>query len=516
MSRFVLIADGNAGRRRRLAEACEALGIQAKTAPHGAAALELALTEHPHLVVAPLDLPLVDARRLAEILRANPHTRNARFIFLEEDDRMGERRVGDWTLSAKSGANELVARVQEALERQDRIQRLEERTGSGGGVEGELMQLPLADLLQLFHANRRSGRLVVDREPEAGEDASGAILVQNGDIIRAEVGSVEGEKALFRLLTWPQGHFRFEPGERNEAPGIFAPTRALLGEGLRQIEEWDRLAPRLPPMDSPLKLKVKTSELPNIVHPLTQEVLLLLETYAQVRQVVERCSFPDYQVLRTLHTLSERGIVRIGRAPVVGPSRDAKGLFDEAQGRRLRDWLRGESPREGPIPDAKLVLAAAEPEGLVDFINLLRATPQVTVSEACGADGSVPEDGFGPIARIAIDEGVGIRIYHLPRLDRFAPLWPRVTYDALSVLFLLSGPLHESAERVRPMAEVVRDLPRSRAFHVAMLRKDERMAPDELREHTSLIEETSLFLLPLEGDKDPATVLRGLFARVVP
>ncbi len=61
VSRLVLIADGNTGRGKRLAAACERAGLSCKTGPLGGAALELALSERPGLVVAQVDLPLVDA-----------------------------------------------------------------------------------------------------------------------------------------------------------------------------------------------------------------------------------------------------------------------------------------------------------------------------------------------------------------------------------------------------------------------------------------------------------------------
>ena len=46
--------------------------------------------------------------------------------------------------------------------------------------------------------------------------------------------------------------------------------------------------------------------------------------------------------------------------------------------------------------------------------------------------------------------------------------------------------------------------------------KGERVSPDELRGNLTLIDDASLFLLPLESDKSPAALLRGLFSRIVP
>jgi hypothetical protein len=66
------------------------------------------------------------------------------------------------------------------------------------------------------------------------------------------------------------------------------------------------------------------------------------------------------------------------------------------------------------------------------------------------------------------------------------------------------------------MCELLGQIPRARTFHVVLLRKGERISPDELRANLSLIDEASLFLLPLESGKEPTPLLRGLFSRILP
>ncbi len=55
-----------------------------------------------------------------------------------------------------------------------------------------------------------------------------------------------------------------------------------------------------------------------------------------------------------------------------------------------------------------------------------------------------------------------------------------------------------------------------RLFHAVLLGKGDRVSADELRENLTLIDDASLFLIPLETSKDPATLLGRLFARIVP
>jgi hypothetical protein len=266
-----------------------------------------------------------------------------------------------------------------------------------------------------------------------------------------------------------------------------------------------------------VKLRVKTGELPNIVHPLTQEVLLMLEHYSRVREIVDRCSFPDYQVLRTLHTLAERNMIALGRAEVRGlpANRVGEELFDDSQLRRIRDNLQGAAPRgEKPIV-GKVLIVASDPTTLPDLLRLLRAVPSVTLNDDFYR-GIEPKMGLGPLGKIELEGDMEIELLQIPRDDSYRALWPMASHGALATLVLLTAPVSESSKQVSDISEVLKETPLSKVLHVVLLGRKERIAPDELRENLELIDESSLFLIPLESGKEPTSLLRSLFARVVP
>jgi hypothetical protein len=51
---------------------------------------------------------------------------------------------------------------------------------------------------------------------------------------------------------------------------------------------------------------------------------------------------------------------------------------------------------------------------------------------------------------------------------------------------------------------------------VLLLRKGERIAPEEIQEKLNVLANASLFLLHLDGERDPAPLLRTMLARVMP
>jgi hypothetical protein len=335
-------------------------------------------------------------------------------------------------------------------------------------------------------------------------------------VIAASVDTALGEKALYRLLAWERGRFTFQPGAVTEPATIQRPTRALLREGKRHVEECGRLAVDLPPLSAHVTLCIQRAALPNVIHPLTQEVLVVLELFTRVQDVVDHCSYPDYQVLRTLHTLIGRGMIELRRGPGPEETQGADaGLFAPAHVARLREWLELGMPRGTPMRDAKLLVVASDAGATRDFVRMLARLPGVTIDERFTL-GSYSADDLTPLGRITVDGELGIELLHTPIAPRFAPLWPLAGHGALGALFLLSGPASRAVEAVRPTLEALRRLPRSRNFSLLLLEKGERVVPEDVRENLSLLDQGSLFLIPLESFEKSGLLLREMLQRVLP
>ncbi len=516
MTNTVLIADSNPDRCRAIGEACAHRGLAVATVDSGAVALERTLADVPELVVAAGDLALIAARRLAEILRANPRTQHVRIVFVGRDTTGGlSSGLFDEVLPPETHERDVASRVEAMLAQRARIDAVGRETSTDHEVQGQLSQIPLTDLLQVFHMNRRTGELQLSRTEPGRRREQGRVLLRDGNVVQAHAGPlVEGEKALYRLLSWRDGSFAFAPTRVTAAARILTPTRALLLEGVRQLDEWERLRGNLPPLGAKVVLSVAKVELPNAVHPVTQEVLLLLEIYDRVREIVDHCGYPDYQVLRTLQTLIDRGLVELQREPE-NASSDRGTLFDALQVRQLREWLeKGRARRSGSMA-AKVLVASADPGATRDFTRLLESLPGMEAAPAVRDGGPNPGD-LVELGHLAVGEGLGIDWIHLPAADSFRATWPVACHGALGTLVLVSMPVGDTEAALRPLLEQLSRQPDSRIFYVILLRKGERVQPEHLQEKLSLLSSSSLFLLQVESGRDPVSLLKTMLARVLP
>jgi tetratricopeptide (TPR) repeat protein len=291
-------------------------------------------------------------------------------------------------------------------------------------LEGTLKDLHIQDVFQLLDLGRKSGVLRVTSElrqtagtvcferggvvaAAVGSDPQplGARLVRSGKITAADLDRARSmqtsgddrrlgdilaslgvisrrelerqlknqvEEAVFELLRWSEGHFRFEEGApchaAVEAPMRF-PTEALLMEAARQIDEWSRigskvshlrLVPRLPGPDA------QTSEPLDLV-PFEWEVLAAVDGARDLHSLAEVLGRSEFEVARTVYGLTNAGIVVLddparpgqeaepGRdlAALLVPAREAlaNGQYDLAAG-ALEEVLRADPL----MPEARRLL----------------------------------------------------------------------------------------------------------------------------------------------------------------
>jgi len=121
-----------------------------------------------------------------------------------------------------------------------------------------------------------------------------------------------------------------------------------------------------------------------------------------------------------------------------------------------------------------------------------------------------------PLGRLSVDPTLAIQLVHVPVGAAYAPIWPVVAHGALGSLVVLSSGERDAEERIAPVTETLRRLPLTRVFHLLLLRKGERLVPEELQEKMARLDDSSLFLLPLEGGKDTTGLLRTMLGRILP
>jgi hypothetical protein len=106
-------------------------------------------------------------------------------------------------------------------------------------LTGELSDLSLAELIEFFCNQRKTGRLKV-----VYSSGPGYFYLQSGSVVHARIGALRGIEAVYYALTLPNASFTFSPAFEAPEHTINQPWTSVVLEGLRRMDEG--IAPRHP------------------------------------------------------------------------------------------------------------------------------------------------------------------------------------------------------------------------------------------------------------------------------
>lgn len=410
-----------------------AQGFNAGHAADGNLALQKALELKPALVVIDAGLRSIPAPRFAQILRTNRQGNDLALVFVgdEGEEIEGFVRHRDAFFPRPLNRSQLGFYIEKHFKRLEQAQQLLQQKQE---VKGSLDQLGITDLLQFFGLNGKNGTLYLARGSERG-----TVQLVNGQVVNARLGRVDGEKALYRLLLWHSGTFRFSPGTVAGPAKISAPTDHLIMEGLRLGDETAAQAERLPALHSRMHLAIPRERLPQGLRAATREILLQLEGYPRVSDLLDHCPYADLQILQVLRVLREKGVISESRAE---SGTETAPLLAAAEILALHQALYGPT-RIGESLSAVVVILSSASAELNEFLSALQALPGYVPAAVTARDPRLPVE----VGRLQLSENFSLRFSAVPATAEFSPLWSLYARQLFGVIALAPADTFPVAEK---------------------------------------------------------------------
>lgn len=175
-------------------------------------------------------------------------------------------------------------------------------------MTGKLEEVPLPDLLQLFHTSKKNGVLVVTNDHE------GKIYLRQGRVYYAciddnhELGPA---KSFNRIITWEQGDFELRPpDDQSFMTELDSSTEALLMEALRILDEFKRIQPELPPFDATLTITSPVTQPLRDLKPDELDIFQAVLNWGTFAGVLDHSPKDDVEVATIVLDLLKRDYIR--------------------------------------------------------------------------------------------------------------------------------------------------------------------------------------------------------------
>ncbi len=157
----------------------------------------------------------------------------------------------------------------------------------------------------------------------------GEILIEMGATTARDVEQHvrrQAEAVVFELMSWREGHFRFEEANAAEFPdnpSVAVSTESVLMEAARRIDEWSRIADRVPSLAAvPQFAEVGESHAGQLdLLPGEWEVLAMIDGQRDIRRLAVEVALSEFDVAKVVYGLVSTGVVSLRQ-----PDRRTRGV----------------------------------------------------------------------------------------------------------------------------------------------------------------------------------------------
>ena len=236
-------------------------------------------------------------------------------------------------------------------------------------IEGPLRELGIHDVFQLLDLSRKTGTLTVTSELRDNEGTVwfdggkviyatiksnphplGLMLVKSGKVTEADLDralliqktrndgrrfgeilvelnvlsprelerqdKLQVEEVVFELMSWREGFFSFEERVVSDVPldaRIRISTESLLMEGARRIDEWSRIADKVPSLSVIPTLAPVEDDRASVLDllPHEWEVLMMIDGDRDLRGIAGGLGRSEFEVAKIAYGLVSTGVVEL-------------------------------------------------------------------------------------------------------------------------------------------------------------------------------------------------------------
>lgn len=392
------------------------------------------LKEPPDLIIVDLDEVSPEEFILCEELRSHPLSYKIPFIFLTPKDIYGDLVPKFVTIADRfilkpfnlymtlSMANKTLS----SLQKSDILSTSKEKT-----IRGDLTQIPLTDLIQIFFMNKRSGLLTITYQSNTAN-----IYFHKGLIVSASIGKIEGPKAIFRLIGLKSGNFEFDPNKASKNINVSINTEELLLEGMRHIDEIENIRESFPPLETVINInresdisKLKSSKV-------LTDIIKLCHKETTISGVIDKSHFCDLDVYEGLRVLFINDIIQVSKGDGKNGDKNLDPLVEKEEFFNLRKYFKRIHWAEGENLTAKLLIVSANDKLVKNFIK--------TIEEGFKSFSSDRkfykiEGEFRDIGSFRITQEAFISLWIFPSSVELSPLWELLSLNRIGTVALIDS-----------------------------------------------------------------------------
>lgn len=206
---------------------------------NAAEALLRVVEEAPDLLISDYGMPGLNGKQLIEKIRGRTQTARLPAILVATRSEITEqlRSMQDQLedlIEKPFFTKEIGRRIKRVVDKIS-LEKMAREAPGESVVRGNLLQMNTMDLFQSLELGHKTCKLSLSNDGERCD-----MYFSDGQISHAQYGSLRGDEAVYKVLTWTEGHFEIDFSGSSQEQSTTRSTQGLLMEGLRLLDEANR------------------------------------------------------------------------------------------------------------------------------------------------------------------------------------------------------------------------------------------------------------------------------------
>jgi hypothetical protein len=173
-------------------------------------------------------------------------------------------------------------------------------------LESDVKQVNIGEVAQILVLMKRNGRLTA-----VWDDREGEVFIQNGNITYATVESLEGEGAVYRLLTWKDGYCKFFADIAPEKQNVDKNIESIFFEGIDILAEFNKFMDEFPSLNAYIDVISVTGQ--ETITPDESTILKLVNQNETLKDVIKHSPFSDLETLKLTAKLYNQRMIGLSK-----------------------------------------------------------------------------------------------------------------------------------------------------------------------------------------------------------
>lgn len=172
-------------------------------------------------------------------------------------------------------------------------------------ISGDLQNTRCTEIIKILSLGKRTGRLYLSSGNESGN-----IYFQEGQIIHATCGPIEGVKAIYEMAVWTSGEYHFFVDDMPDIASVDESVDDIINETENRMRQMDRVSSLIPSANIVFTLDPVIKDKDIQIKSIQWRIITRIDGKSSIADIAQSIGLTDSDAMKVFYTLLKAGLIK--------------------------------------------------------------------------------------------------------------------------------------------------------------------------------------------------------------